>query len=148
MNQNKVTRIVLCAAALVHFLNFLFSGQMSIWGHVIPPVVSLFVSIFLGYLACKLKPQKKCKLIKIFYPLLILLFPLIGKIFFKLNWNGFDFLVMALLILSFSVLINLTLYYLKSSKFKLLLVLILVTTFILIWAELAVGIFGTPFAGD
>ena len=87
-------------------------------------------------------------MLKILYPLLILLFPLIGKIFFKLNWNGFDFLVMALLILSFSVLINLTLYYLKSSKFKLLLVLILVTTFILIWAELAVGIFGTPFAGD
>ena len=148
MNQNKVTRIVLCAAALVHLLNFLFSGQMSIWGYVIPPIVSLFVSIFLGYLAYKLKSQKKYKLLKILYPLLILLFPLIGKIFFKLNWNGFDFLVMALLILSFSVLINLTLYYLKSSKFKLLLVLILVTTFILIWAELAVGIFGTPFAGD
>ena len=73
---------------------------------------------------------------------------MIGKIFFKLDWNGFDFLVMALLILSFSVLINLTLYYLKSSKFKFLLVLILVTTFILIWAELAVGIIGTAFAGS
>jgi hypothetical protein len=88
------------------------------------------------------------KLIKIFYPLLILLLPLIGKIFFKLNWDGFDFLVMALLILSFSVLINLSLYYLKSSKFKFLLILILVTIFILIWAELAVGIFGTTFAGN
>ena len=87
-------------------------------------------------------------MIKIFYPLLILLFPLIGKIFFKLDWNGFDFFVMTLLILSFSVLINLTLYYLKSSKFKFLLVLILVTTFILIWAELAVGIIGTAFAGS
>ena len=87
-------------------------------------------------------------MIKIFYPLLILLFPLIGKIFFKLDWSGFDFLVMALLILSFSVLINLTLYYLKSYKFTFLLVLILVTTFILIWAELAVGIFGTAFAGS
>ena len=55
MNQNKVARIVLCAAALVHILNFLFSGQMSIWGYAIPPVLSLFVSIFLGYLAHKLK---------------------------------------------------------------------------------------------
>ena len=73
---------------------------------------------------------------------------MIGKIFFKLDWNGFDFLAMALLILSFSVLINLTLYYLKSSKFKFLLVLTLVTTFILIWVELAVGIFGTAFAGS
>ena len=56
MNQNKVARIVLSAAAIVHLLNFLFSGQMSIWGYVIPPIVSLFVSIFLGYLAYKLKP--------------------------------------------------------------------------------------------
>jgi len=56
MNQNKVARIVLSAAALVHLLNFLFAGQMSIWGYVIPSVLSLFVSIFLGYLAYKLKP--------------------------------------------------------------------------------------------
>jgi hypothetical protein len=55
MSQNKVVRIVLSAAALVHLLNFLFTGQMSIWGYVIPPVLSLFVSIFLGYLAYKLK---------------------------------------------------------------------------------------------
>jgi len=92
--------------------------------------------------------MEKNKLIKIFYPLLILLFPLIGKIFFELDWNGFDFLVMGLLILSLSVLINLTLYYLKFSKLKFLLVLILVTTFILIWIELAVGIFETTFAGS
>ena len=148
MNQNKVARIVLSVAAIVHLLNFLFSGQMSIWGYVIPPVLSLFVSIFLGYLAYKLKPQKKYKLIKIFYPLLILLFPLIGKIFFKLDWSGYDFLVMALLILSFSIIINLTLYYLKFSKFKFLLVFILMIIFMLIWIELAVGIFGTAFAGS
>ena len=55
MNQNKIVRIVLSAAALVHLLNFLFAGQMSIWGYVIPPVLSLFVSILLGYLAYKLK---------------------------------------------------------------------------------------------
>ena len=55
MNQNKIAKIVLSVAALVHLLNFLFAGQMSIWGYVIPPVLSLFVSIFLGYLAYKLK---------------------------------------------------------------------------------------------
>ena len=92
--------------------------------------------------------MSRSKLIKIFYPLLILLIPLIGVIFFELDWSGFDFMVMALLILFFSLVINLTLYYLKSSKFKFLLALILVTTFILIWAELAVGIFGTAFAGS
>ena len=55
MNQNKIAKVFLSAAALVHFLNFLFAGQMSIWGYVIPPVLSLFVSILLGYLAYKLK---------------------------------------------------------------------------------------------
>jgi len=73
---------------------------------------------------------------------------LTGKIFFKLDWSGYDFLVMALLILSFSIIINLTLYYLKSSKFKFLLVFILMIIFMLIWIELAVGIFGTAFAGS
>ena len=85
---------------------------------------------------------------KIFFPLLVLLVPLVGVIFFELDWSGFDFLVMALLILSLSIFINLILYYLNSSRLKLLLVFILVILFLLIWAELAVGIFGTPFAGS
>jgi len=85
---------------------------------------------------------------KILLPLFVLLVPLVGVIFFGLDWSDFDFLIMALLILSFSIIINLTLHYLKSSKFKFLLVLILVTSFMLIWAELAVGIFGTAFAGS
>ena len=55
MNQNKIAKIFLSAAALVHLLNFLFAGQMSIWGYVIPPVLSLFVCIFLTCLAYKLK---------------------------------------------------------------------------------------------
>ena len=85
---------------------------------------------------------------KIFFPLLVLLVPLMGVIFFELDWSGFDFLFMTLLILSFSKLINLILYYLSSSEFKFLIIFILVIIFILIWAELAVGIFGTPFAGS
>ena len=85
---------------------------------------------------------------KIFFPLVVLLFPVMGVIFFELDWSGFDFLFMTLLILSFSILINFILYYLSSSEFKFLIIFILVITFILIWAELAVGIFGTPFAGS
>ena len=85
---------------------------------------------------------------KIFFPLLVLLIPLVGVIFFDLDWSGFDFLVMTLLILSLSILINLILYYTDSSKLKLLLIFIVAILFLLIWAELAVGIFGTPFAGN
>ena len=84
---------------------------------------------------------------KVFSPLLVLLLPLIGVILFDLDWNIFDFLIMGLLILFFSVAINLILNHLNSSKLRLILVLMSVILFLLIWAELAVGVFGTPFAG-
>jgi hypothetical protein len=54
MNENKIAGIVLIAAASVHLLNFLFAGQMLIWSYVIPPLLSLFISIFLGCLSYKL----------------------------------------------------------------------------------------------
>ena len=54
---------------------------------------------------------------------------------------------MGLLILFFSIAINLILNHLISSKLRLILILMLVILFLLIWAELAVGVFGTPFAG-
>ena len=85
---------------------------------------------------------------KIFFPLLVLLVPLVGVIFYELDWSRLDFLVMASLILLLSILINLILYYADSIKLKLLLVFIVAILFLLIWAELAVGVFGTPLAGD
>ena len=84
---------------------------------------------------------------KVFSPLLALLLPLIGVILFDLDWKIFDFIIMGLLILFFSIAINLILNHLNSPKLRLILVLMLVILFLLIWAELAVGIFGTPFAG-
>ena len=84
---------------------------------------------------------------KVFSPLLVLLLPIIGVILFDLDWNIFDFLIMGLLILFFSIAINLILNHLNSSKLRLILVLMSVILFLLIWAELAVGVFGTPFAG-
>jgi hypothetical protein len=72
----------------------------------------------------------------------------VGVIFYELDWSRLDFLVMASLILLLSILINLILYYTDSIKFKFLLVFIVAILFLLIWAELAVGVFGTPLAGD
>ena len=85
---------------------------------------------------------------RIFFPLLVLLVPLVGVIFYELDWRRLDFLVMASLILVLSSLITLILYYTDSLKLKLLLVFIVAILFLLIWAELAVGVFGTPLAGD
>ena len=46
------------------------------------------------------------------------------------------------------LLIGVILQKVKNSKNRLILIVTIVMMFFLIWAELAVGLFGTPFAGD
>ncbi|MDB4135088.1 hypothetical protein N9731_00205 [Gammaproteobacteria bacterium] len=85
---------------------------------------------------------------RIFYPLLLLLLPLIGSALSDdVNWSLFDFFLMGGMLLLMSTSIHLIISKEISSKKKALLVGISVLIFLLIWAELAVGIFGTPFAG-
>tara|TARA_B110000967_G_scaffold208293_1_gene260005 strand:+ start:896 stop:1165 length:270 start_codon:yes stop_codon:yes gene_type:complete len=85
---------------------------------------------------------------RIFYPLLLLLLPLIGSALSDdVNWSLFDFFLMGGMLLLMSTSIHLIISKKISSKNKALLVGISVLIFLLIWAELAVGIFGTPFTG-
>jgi len=85
---------------------------------------------------------------RIFYPLLLLLLPLIGSALSDdVNWSLFDFFLMGGMLLLMSTSIHLIISKEISSKNKALLVGISVLIFLLIWAELAVGIFGTPFTG-
>jgi hypothetical protein len=86
---------------------------------------------------------------RIFYPLFLLLIPLIGMIFTdEINWSFFDFIVMGFLLLVLGMGIYLVSTRTKSLKVRMLYILIMCLLFLLIWAELAVGIFGTPFAGS
>ena len=86
---------------------------------------------------------------RIFYPLLLLLIPLIGMaITDEINWSAFDFIIMGSLLIALSIGINLVSTHVKNLKNRFLYIGILVLIFMLIWAELAVGIFGTPFAGN
>ena len=86
---------------------------------------------------------------RIFYPLLLLLIPLIGMAFTdKIKWSTFDFIIMSSLLISLSIGINLVSNRVKKLNNRFLYTGILVLIFMLIWAELAVGIFGTPFAGN
>ena len=92
-----------------------------------------------------LKKQK----VRVLSPLLLLLIPLIGMcISEEINWSLFDFIIMGVLILSVSIGINFTLSKTKNLKNRIIYIGILGLLFLLIWAELAVGIFGTPFAGN
>jgi hypothetical protein len=86
---------------------------------------------------------------RIFYPLFLLFIPLIGMIFTdEINWSLFDFIVMGFLLLVLGLGIHLVSTRTKNLKFRILYILIVCFVFMLIWAELAVGIFGTPFAGS
>jgi uncharacterized membrane protein AbrB (regulator of aidB expression) len=91
----------------------------------------------------------KHKKVRVLYPLLLLVIPLIGMcITEEFNWSPFDFIIMGVLILSVSIGINFTLNKTKNLKNRIIYIGILGLLFLLIWAELAVGIFGTPFAGN
>ena len=85
----------------------------------------------------------------VFSPLLLLLLPLIGMfVSNEVNWSFLDFIVMGILILSFSFGIKQVLKTTKNIKYRILIIGLILILFLLIWAELAVGIFGTPFAGS
>jgi len=85
----------------------------------------------------------------VFSPLLLLLLPLLGMfVSNEVNWSFFDFIVMGILILSFSFGIKQVLKTTKNTKYRILIIGLILILFLLIWAELAVGIFDSPFAGS
>ncbi len=66
----------------------------------------------------------------------------------EINWSPFDFIIMGSLLIFLSVGINFVSNRVKILKNRVLYIGILVMIFMFIWAELAVGVFGTPFAGS
>ena len=85
----------------------------------------------------------------VFSPLLLLLLPLLGMfVSNEVNWSFFDFIIMGILILSFSFGIKQVLKTTKNTKYRILIIGLILILFLLIWAELAVGIFDSPFAGS
>ena len=81
--------------------------------------------------------------------LTILAIPLIGMQFTnEINWSGFDFLTAGVLLIITAFGINTILNNVKLDSKRFLYIAIVLIALILIWAELAVGIFGSPFAGS
>ncbi|MEX2379474.1 MAG: hypothetical protein WD530_01925 [Vicingaceae bacterium] len=94
-----------------------------------------------------MKP-KRLTLILAAIPILLLI-PLIAMQFTsEVYWDETDFIVMSLLLLAVGLGLEIVLRKVKTNKKRLLWIGIVFFLFILIWGELAVGIFGTPFAGS
>lgn len=81
--------------------------------------------------------------------LLLLLIPLIAMQFSdEVNWTLFDFVVAAILLLGTGLVIEFVLRNVKKITHRIIICIIILAVLLLIWAELAVGIFGTPFSGN
>lgn len=79
----------------------------------------------------------------------ILLIPLIAMQFTtEVDWSGADFLIMGLLLLGTGLMCELVMRKVKKREHRFLLIAVILAALFLIWAELAVGILGTPFAGS
>ena len=82
-------------------------------------------------------------------PFVILSIPLMAMQFTKeVNWTISDFLVMGILLFTTVFTIGFVLKKVKTLKSRLILIVGIVVLLALVWAELAVGIFGSPLAGS
>lgn len=80
---------------------------------------------------------------------ILLLIPLIAMQYTnEVDWDIFDFTIMGILLLGTVSICELVIRKVKSLKNRTLICGAVLFAFFLIWAELAVGIFGTPIAGS
>jgi hypothetical protein len=94
--------------------------------------------------------MKKSRLLVIFLIIAgLLLIPLIAMQFIdEVNWSVADFLVAAVLLVVTGLAIDLVLNKVTDTKLRVILFGIVLAFLVLVWAELAVGIFGSPLAGS
>lgn len=79
---------------------------------------------------------------------LLLLIPLIAMQFTdEVKWTLLDFIVGGFLLLGTGFMCELVMRKVNKINYRITICAAILAAFLLIWAELAVGIFGTPFAG-
>ena len=79
----------------------------------------------------------------------ILSIPLIAMLFTnEVNWGLFDFIIMGVLLLGTGLMCELIMRKITNWNYRIGIIALILVALFLIWAELAVGIFGSPFAGS
>ena len=92
---------------------------------------------------------KKRFAVVIIVSLSILLIPYIAtQVSSEWNWNLADFVVFGAMLLGAGFAIEFVGRKIKESRYRTAIIITLVIAFLLLWAELGVGIFGTPLAGS
>lgn len=81
--------------------------------------------------------------------LALLLIPIISMQFTdEVNWSLFDFVVAVVLLFGTALMYEIIMRKVKKRKLRIFIILVLLILVLLAWAELAVGIFGSPLAGS
>ena len=84
-----------------------------------------------------------------FAPLAMLLIPLIAMHYSdEVHWTLIDFAIMGVLLLVAGMWTQRVVKRVKSFPRRATYIILVILLFLLVWAELAVGIFGTPLAGN
>ncbi|MEL6811749.1 MAG: hypothetical protein AAFP76_10480 [Bacteroidota bacterium] len=92
---------------------------------------------------------RKTRFVVILVTALVLLIPLIAMQFTnEVNWTLSDFMMGGALLLGTGFTLDFLIRKIKNRKHLVMASLFLILILLLVWAELAVGIFGTPLAGS
>lgn len=79
----------------------------------------------------------------------ILLLPLLAMQFTsEVMWDMGDFIVMGILLFVTGALLECIIKMVSNLRYRIIGIVAAITLFLLIWAELGVGIFSTPWAGS
>lgn len=79
----------------------------------------------------------------------VLLIPFVAMQFTnEVDWKVMDFTIMGILFLGTGLSCELVMRKVEKIEYRIVICGLILLTLFLIWAELAVGIFGTPFAGS
>ena len=85
----------------------------------------------------------------ILYALSPLLVPLVAnQISDQVNWNIMDFIIMGILLIFSGYWTQRVIKKIKSKSKKVIFISLILLIFLLLWAEMAVGIFNSPIAGS
>lgn len=93
-------------------------------------------------------PNKNQKTILLIVSLLLVVTLAAMQFTNEVNWSLFDFLVAGILLSGTAFLCEFVWRKVGKPKHRILLCLAVLMALVLIWAELAVGVFDTPFAGS
>lgn len=94
--------------------------------------------------------MKNKRLLFIFLGVLFLLaIPLIAMQFNdEVNWTLMDFMIAGILLAGTGIILDLVIRKIKNINYRIAIILTILIILFLLWAELAVGIFGTHFSGN